>query len=94
MWIPISATLRAIDKQHFGPTSFTFLFVFPHWWNVLPVGKSIGSRRGRERTQQIVCCKIIECQTWSSEIDPVTKLCLARSGDRDDDDDDRLHDRR
>lgn len=27
MWIPISSTLRAIGKQHFGPTSFTFLFV-------------------------------------------------------------------
>lgn len=54
MWIPISSTLRAIDKQHFGPTSFTFLFVFALWWNVLPVGKSKKNRRQKRqrRTQQ------------------------------------------
>lgn len=50
-------------------------------------------QRRTKEPNEIVWCKIIECQTWSSEIDPVTKLCLARSGDRDDDDDDRLRDR-
>lgn len=88
MWIPISSTLRAIDKQHFGPTSFTFLFVFALWWNVLPVEEAEEAAQN-ERTQQDRVVQDHRVPDVVVRDRPSDQVMFGQVGD----DDDRLRDR-